>query len=214
MRLTACTASLVCSVENTRCPVSAAVSTVAIVSGSRISPTRITSGDWRRMLRSEPYELRRIVPDFDLLHDRAAVGVLVLDRIFDGNDVVAPLGVDQVDQGGQRGSLAAAGRPGHQHQAVAALGQPRQRRRAGAAIRAWECAPAAAGCSPPACPAGSGYWRGTVRWAREQNKNPPICFAAVPRTGAHRAAARPARAHPRRKAGRRRAGPGCRSRAE
>ena len=36
-----------CSVANTRCPVSAAVSAVEIVSRSRISPTRITSGSWR-----------------------------------------------------------------------------------------------------------------------------------------------------------------------
>ena len=38
----------VCSVVKTRCPVSAAVSTVAMVSRSRISPTRMTSGSWRR----------------------------------------------------------------------------------------------------------------------------------------------------------------------
>ena len=37
-------ALFVCRVENTRCPVSAAVMTVPIVSGSRISPTMITSG--------------------------------------------------------------------------------------------------------------------------------------------------------------------------
>ena len=37
----------VCSVPNTRWPVSAAVIAVAIVSRSRISPTRITSGSWR-----------------------------------------------------------------------------------------------------------------------------------------------------------------------
>src|ERR1022692_3263966 len=53
MRETDCAASLVCNVENTKWPVSAAVSTVAMVSGSRISPTRMTSGVCRRMLRSE-----------------------------------------------------------------------------------------------------------------------------------------------------------------
>ena len=45
-------ALLVCSVENTRCPVSAAVMTVDTVSRSRISPTMITSGSWRMVLRS------------------------------------------------------------------------------------------------------------------------------------------------------------------
>ena len=39
---------LVCKVENTKCPVSAAVMAVLIVSKSRISPTRITSGSSRR----------------------------------------------------------------------------------------------------------------------------------------------------------------------
>jgi hypothetical protein len=51
MRLTVSVASSVCSVENTRCPVSAARSPVSIVSKSRISPTRITSGSCRNALR-------------------------------------------------------------------------------------------------------------------------------------------------------------------
>ena len=48
MRSTVCGASWVWSVAKTRWPVSAAVSAVPIVSMSRISPTRITSGSWRR----------------------------------------------------------------------------------------------------------------------------------------------------------------------
>ena len=48
MRSIVCGASCVCSVANTRWPVSAAVIAVEIVSRSRISPTRITSGSWRR----------------------------------------------------------------------------------------------------------------------------------------------------------------------
>ena len=44
MRSIVCGALWVCSVAKTRCPVSAAVSAVAIVSRSRISPTRTTSG--------------------------------------------------------------------------------------------------------------------------------------------------------------------------
>ena len=43
---------MVCSVDNTRCPVSAAVSAMSIVSRSRISPTRMTLGAWRRAPRS------------------------------------------------------------------------------------------------------------------------------------------------------------------
>ena len=52
MRLMVSTASRVCKVENTMCPVSAACSAVLMVSTSRISPTRITSGSWRREARS------------------------------------------------------------------------------------------------------------------------------------------------------------------
>ena len=48
MRSIVLEALCVCSVPSTRWPVSAAVSAVAIVSRSRISPTRITSGSWRR----------------------------------------------------------------------------------------------------------------------------------------------------------------------
>ena len=52
MRLIVSVASSVCSVENTRWPVSAACIAVSIVSMSRISPTRMTSGSWRSALRS------------------------------------------------------------------------------------------------------------------------------------------------------------------
>ena len=48
MRLIESVALIVCSVENTRWPVSAAASAVRTVSESRISPTRMTSGSWRR----------------------------------------------------------------------------------------------------------------------------------------------------------------------
>src|SRR5438270_387303 len=51
-RLIVCVASVVWSVENTRCPVSAALSAVSSVSMSRISPIRITSGAWRSTWRS------------------------------------------------------------------------------------------------------------------------------------------------------------------
>ena len=55
-------ALLVCSVEKTRCPVSAAVSTVDIVSRSRISPTMMTSGSCRIALRSASRKLGVSVP--------------------------------------------------------------------------------------------------------------------------------------------------------
>ena len=52
MRSSAWPASLVCSVANTRWPVSAIVNAVWIVSGSRISPTSMTSGSSRNAERS------------------------------------------------------------------------------------------------------------------------------------------------------------------
>src|SRR5213594_2476110 len=54
MRSMVFAAELVCSVPNTRCPVSAPVSASRIVSRSRISPTRITSGSSRSALREDP----------------------------------------------------------------------------------------------------------------------------------------------------------------
>ena len=45
-------ASLQCSVEKTRCPVMAAWIAIVAVSESRISPTKITSGSWRKMALS------------------------------------------------------------------------------------------------------------------------------------------------------------------
>ena len=50
-RVTAPNESLVCSVENTRWPVSAAWIAISAVSLSRISPTMMTSGSWRRIER-------------------------------------------------------------------------------------------------------------------------------------------------------------------
>ncbi len=51
MRSTVCAVDWVCKVAKTRWPVSAAVNAVEIVSRSRISPTRITSGSSRRAAR-------------------------------------------------------------------------------------------------------------------------------------------------------------------
>lgn len=47
IRSTVCTALTVCRVLKTRWPVSAALRAASIVSASRISPMRITSGLWR-----------------------------------------------------------------------------------------------------------------------------------------------------------------------
>ncbi len=52
MRSIVCAALFVWRVEKTRCPVSAAVMAVCIVSQSRISPTMMTSGSCRMALRN------------------------------------------------------------------------------------------------------------------------------------------------------------------
>lgn len=57
------TASFVCKVENTIWPVKAAWKAMSAVSLSRISPTRTTSGSWRRTERSTE---ANDMPDFSL----------------------------------------------------------------------------------------------------------------------------------------------------
>ena len=72
-----------------------------MVSLSRISPTRITSGI---LPQDGPHRVReggRVMADFNLLNDRVAIRVLIFDRVLDGDDVVAAADVDQVEQRGQ-----------------------------------------------------------------------------------------------------------------
>jgi hypothetical protein len=57
-RVTAFGASLVCSVESTRWPVSDACTAICAVSWSRISPTSTTSGSCRRIERSADAKVR------------------------------------------------------------------------------------------------------------------------------------------------------------
>src|SRR6266849_8366885 len=49
-----------------------------------------------------------------LVNRRVDVPVEKFYRVFDGDDVIELGFVDQIDNGRQRGTLAAAGRPGHQ----------------------------------------------------------------------------------------------------
>ena len=87
MRVIVSTAPIVCSVESTRCPVSAAESAAHTVSGSRISPMRITSGSWRSTRLQRVVEVVGVGADLALVHDRALVGVQHLDRVLDRHDV-------------------------------------------------------------------------------------------------------------------------------
>ena len=51
-------ASFVCSVDRTRWPVSAALTAISAVSKSRISPTRMMFGSWRRNERKRGGEIQ------------------------------------------------------------------------------------------------------------------------------------------------------------
>ena len=85
--------SLVCSVVNTRWPVSAARMPICAVSRSRVSPTRMTSGSCRRK-RAERGGERAADPLVDL--DLVDALEVVLDRILGGHDVDVRR-VDRVD---------------------------------------------------------------------------------------------------------------------
>ena len=80
--------SVVCSVPNTMWPVSAAVMAASIVSRSRISPTRITSGSCRNARRIASENDGHVDADLALIDRRLLVLVLKLDRVFDRDDVV------------------------------------------------------------------------------------------------------------------------------
>ena len=110
-------ASLVWTVENTRWPVSDAWIAMSAVSPSRISPTMMTSGSWRRKLRSTDAKVRSIL---ELTWDLRDALELILDRILDGEDVEVGR-VDLGQAGVQRRRLAGAGRAGDEHDAVRAL---------------------------------------------------------------------------------------------
>ena len=118
MRSIVCAVSWVCRVANTRWPVSAAVSAVEIVSRSRISPTRITSGSWRSAAFSASREALRVGAELALVDQAALVRVQELDRVLDRHDVLVARAVDLVDHRRQRGRLARAGRAGDEHEAA------------------------------------------------------------------------------------------------
>ena len=79
---------LACSVASTRWPVPARLIAASMLSRSRISPIRITSGAARITLAQRAGEGLGVEPDLALIDDGALVRVQELDRILDGDDVV------------------------------------------------------------------------------------------------------------------------------
>ena len=63
-------------------------------------------------------EAQGVAMHFALIDQAALAFVHELDRIFDGYNVVRAVVVAVIDHAGERGRLARAGRPGHQHQAA------------------------------------------------------------------------------------------------
>jgi hypothetical protein len=70
-------------------------------------------------------EAVRVAVHFALVHQAAFVRVDVLDRVLDRENVLLALGVDLVEHRRQRRRLAAAGRPGDQHQTAGPVGAGR-----------------------------------------------------------------------------------------
>ena len=73
------------------------------------------------MLRSDPAKSGASWPISICSIDRLPVPVHELDGIFDGHHMVAPIGVDQVDQRSQGRALAASGGSGDQDESLAGL---------------------------------------------------------------------------------------------
>src|SRR5206468_4184828 len=63
------------------------------------------------------FEADGVASDFALVDDAEFVAVQKLDRVFDGDDVLPRLGVDLVDDRGERRRLARPGRPGDKNEA-------------------------------------------------------------------------------------------------
>ena len=124
IRPTVSAASIVCRVEKTRWPDSAACSAVCAVSASRSSPIRIVSGSWRSTRRSAWPKLSVSSPTSRWLTMRAPVRVEDLDRVLDRDDVLVPRPVDVVDHRRERRRLSRAGGAGDEDQAAVLVREP------------------------------------------------------------------------------------------
>ena len=121
MRLIVCAAELVCSVANVRWPglgdAQRRLDRLEVAHFADEDDVRIFAqrGAQRRG------EAERVGVDLALVDEAPLVLVDVLDRILDGDDVLAALGVDLVDHRRERRRLAAARRPGDEDEAARPL---------------------------------------------------------------------------------------------
>jgi len=68
-------------------------------------------------------EAVRVGPDLPLVDERLLVLVEELDGVLDRHDVVGSLGVDEIDEGGERRRLARARDPSHEDHAALQPGE-------------------------------------------------------------------------------------------
>ncbi len=129
MRSTALMALLVWRVANTRWPVFAVSSARAIVSRSRISPTRTMFGILAQRGLQGAGEAPRVAAHLALVDEAALARVHELDRVLQGDDVRLLVAVDVVDHRGQGGRLAAAGGAGDEDEPLGDLAEALDDRR-------------------------------------------------------------------------------------
>jgi hypothetical protein len=99
-------------VPKTKWPVSAVSIAMAMVSKSRISPTRTISGSSRNAARSARLKAFGVNVDFALVDEAIDILVNKFDWIFNGDDMVVAVFVDEVNHRRQRGRFAASCRAG------------------------------------------------------------------------------------------------------
>ena len=131
MRPTVSAASIVCSVESTRWPDSAAWSAVCAVSASRSSPIRIVSGILAQRAPQRLAERLGVEPDLALVDDAVVIRMQDLDRVLDRDDVLLPVAVHVVDHRRERRRLSGAGRAGDEDEAAVLVRRASARRSAG-----------------------------------------------------------------------------------
>ena len=128
MRSTVDAAEPLWSDDRTRWPVSAAVSAIPMVSGSRISPSRRTSGSSRSASRRPDREVARVAPDLTPPHERCLRrDEGVLDRVLERRQDDGPPAKRLLRERGERRGLARPGRPADEDEPVRDLDQVLER---------------------------------------------------------------------------------------
>lgn len=108
MRSIVFAAPVVCRLESNSCPVSAAVIATSIVSLSRISPSKITSGAFAQCTAQSGDVARAVAADLTLAHNALIVAMDVLHRILERQNMSRARTVDLVDDTRERCGLTAA----------------------------------------------------------------------------------------------------------